>query len=35
LRKLENSEGFRKFLNRLNRTYTDTLTFLPSKDLLS
>ena len=33
-RKLENSEGFKKFMGRLNRTYNDSLTFLPSKDLL-
>ena len=33
-RKLENSDGFRKFVGKLNRTYNDSLTFLPSKDLL-
>ena len=35
LRKLENSDGFKKFMSRLSRTYNDSLTFLPSKDLLS
>ena len=34
LRKLENSDGFYKFIGKLNRTYNDSLTFLPSKDLL-
>jgi hypothetical protein len=34
LRKLENSEGFQRYLGKLNRTYTDSLSFLPSKDLL-
>ena len=35
MRKLENSDGFKKFMSRSSRTYNDTLTFLPSKDLLS
>jgi hypothetical protein len=34
LRKMENSDGFKKFMGKLNRTYSDTFTFLPSKDLL-
>jgi hypothetical protein len=33
-RKLENGEGFKRFMGKLNRTYNDSLTFLPSKDLL-
>mmetsp|Transcript_39533 Transcript_39533/g.38018 ORF Transcript_39533/g.38018 Transcript_39533/m.38018 type:complete len:192 (+) Transcript_39533:190-765(+) len=33
-RKLENCDGFKKFLRKLNRTYNDSLSFLPSKELL-
>lgn len=34
MRKLENQDGFKKFMIKLNRTYNDSLTFLPSKELL-
>lgn len=35
MRKLENCDGFRKCMSKFNRTYNDSLTFLPSKDLLA
>lgn len=35
LRLLERSDGLTKFCQRIGRTYTRTLTFLPSKHLLA
>lgn len=35
LRGLEKSDGLSKFCQRIGRTYTKTLTFLPSKHLLA
>jgi len=34
LRKLENADSLRKFFTKLSRTYNDSFSYLPSKDIL-
>ena len=35
MRKLENSEGLIRFMTKMHRNFTESLSFLPSKDILS